>query len=129
MKFAMAAHNNAAIRSMLAPRFESIDVSGHSSGAAQMIAGLDALQPDPNKVSTTTVLNLSQVGDKITVEQRYDMTTKRTSEAGAVHKVELVTVSMDTWVNPVGVWLLERTVTNSLSIFRDGDLVVHKVKS
>jgi hypothetical protein len=56
------------------------------------------------------------------------MKTVKATPDGVQHNIELVTLSTDTWVKPAEVWLVQRTVTNELSYFRDGQLVVHKQK-
>jgi hypothetical protein len=56
------------------------------------------------------------------------MKTVATTADGTQHSVELVALSTDTWVKPADVWLMQRTVTNELSLFRDGQLVMHKKK-
>ncbi len=128
MKAAMAAHDATAITAILAPGFTSIDVLGQSEAAPQMIAEVNGLKPDPNKVSTTTLMSVSPAASAVTVEQRYDMKTIKAGADGVAHNVELVTLSTDTWVRPANVWLIGRTVTDELSYFVDGQLVGHKVK-
>jgi hypothetical protein len=128
MKAAMAAHNDAAVAAILAPGFISIDTSGQSEGASQMISEVDRLQPDPNKTSTTTLESVTQHGDTAMVEQRYDMRTTKTGPDGVHHKVELITRSTDTWVKPKATWLLQKTVTNELSYYVDGAVVAHKAR-
>jgi len=126
MKSAMAAHDGTAVDALLAPDFVSIDLMGQSETGAQLIAEVNALKPDPNKESATTLLSVSVSGNSATVKQRYDMKTVKAGEDGVQHNVELITVSTDTWVKPVGQWLIERTVTNEMSYYRDGQLVGHK---
>jgi hypothetical protein len=129
MKAAMAAHNGLAIAAILAPDFVSIGVMGQSETASQMIAEVNGLMPDPNKSSETTLMSVIPAANAVTVEQRYDMKTIRTATDGTQHNVELITISTDTWIKPAGAWLIERTVTNEMSLFRDGQLVGHKKKS
>jgi len=129
MKSAMAAHDEAAVASILAQGFTSVDVLGQVEGGPQMIAEVNALKPDPNRVSKTTLLTVAPAPGKVTVEQRYDMKTTKTGADGVAHKIELITLSTDTWVTSAGVWLMERTVTNELSYFNDGNLVAHKIRA
>ena len=56
MKAAMAANDDKAVAVLLAPNFTSVDASGQSENAAQMLQEVDALTKDPNKTSTTTLL-------------------------------------------------------------------------
>jgi ketosteroid isomerase-like protein len=126
MKAAMAAHDSVAIAAIFAPDFASVDVSGQSKGASQVIADVTAVKPDPNRSSETTLISIVPAADSITVEQRYHMKTVATTADGTQHSVELVALSTDTWVKPADVWLIRRTVTNELSLFRDGQVVMHK---
>jgi hypothetical protein len=100
MKAAMAAHDGASIATLLAPDFASQDTRGQSETAAQMIDEVNQLRPDPNKTSVTTLEAVTRQGDTATVQQRYDMRTTRPGPDGAPHKIELVTLSTDTWVKP-----------------------------
>jgi ketosteroid isomerase-like protein len=126
MKMAMAAHDAAAIERMLAPGFVSIDVTGQPESGTQMIAEVIALKSDPNKSSETTLLSVVRTVSGVTVEQRYDMKTVKSDADGTPHDIELVALSTDTWVKSADIWLIERSVTNELSLFRDGQLVAHK---
>jgi hypothetical protein len=126
MKSAMADHNGAAIAAILAPDFASIDVTGQSETAAQMIDEVNALKPDPNKLSETTLLSISSAANSVTVKQRYDMKTTKIASDGSRHSVELITLSTDSWTKSAGEWLLQRTVTNEISYYKDGQMVMHK---
>jgi hypothetical protein len=66
MKKAMAAHDGPAIAAILAPDFMSVDVTGQSETAAQMIAEVNGLKPDPNKSSATTLISIKQVANAVT---------------------------------------------------------------
>jgi hypothetical protein len=70
MKAAMAAHDSAAIAAIFAPDFASVDVSGQSKGASQVIADVTALKPDPNRSSETTLISIVPAAEAVTVEQR-----------------------------------------------------------
>jgi hypothetical protein len=107
----------------------SIDVTGQSVSAEQMITGVNALKPDPNKSSETTLISVVPATGAVTVEQRYDMTTVKTAADGTQHNIELVALSTDISVKRADVWLMARTVTNELSCFKDGKLVARKQKA
>lgn len=126
MKTAMAAHDGASIATILAPNFVSIDVGGQSEGGPQMIAEVNALKPDPNKSSETTLISVTPGANVATIKQRYDMKTVRAAADGTQHHIELVTLSTDTWVKPAKTWLIERTVTDEMTLFTDGKMVLHK---
>jgi hypothetical protein len=127
MKTAMAERNSKAIAALLAPDFMSIDSSGQSENASEMIQEVDGLQKDPSKVSTTTLLSIKVAGDSAVVDQRYEMRTIKTAADGTKANIQLITLSTDTWVNINGVWLLQKTATNRLDYYKNGLLVLHKV--
>lgn len=129
MKSAMTAHDGTGVAAILAPNFESIDISGQSENGSQMIAEVNALKPDPNKWSETTIVKIEPAADAVTVEQRYHMKTIKVSADGASHNVELITLSTDTWVRKKNAWLMKLTVTDEMSYFKDGALVLHKTKA
>jgi len=128
LKAAIAARDAAALSAIFAPDFVSVDVSGQSKVASQVIADLNAVKPDPNKTSETALISITPAADSLTVEQRYDMKTVKTAADGTQHNMELVALSTDSWIKPADVWLIRRTVTNELSFFNDGQLVMHKLK-
>jgi len=128
MKVAMSARDDKAIRALLVPDFFSVDISGQSEHAAQMIREVDALPKDPNKVSTTTILAIKPAGDIVVVSQRYDMKTVKVAADGSKRDVELVTLSTDTWVKARGSWLLKKTQTDQLDYYVNGQQVAHKVR-
>ena len=59
LKAAMAAHDTAALAAIFAPDFVSVEVSGQSRGASEVIADLNAVKPDPNKTSETTLITIT----------------------------------------------------------------------
>jgi hypothetical protein len=124
MKTAMAERNSKAIAALLAPDFISIDSSGQSENASEMIQEVDGLPKDPSKVSTTTLLSIKVAGNSAVADQRYEMRTIKAD--GSKDSVRLITLSTDTWVNSNGVWLLRKTVTNQLDYYKNGQLVMHK---
>jgi ketosteroid isomerase-like protein len=128
MKSAMAVRDNKAVAALLATDFVSVDISGQSKDAAEMIQEIDALPKDPLRVSTTTIVSATQNGNTAIVLQRYDMKTIKTASDGSAQNVELVTISTDTWVNLNGVWLFQRTETDLMDYYVNGQQVAHKVR-
>jgi ketosteroid isomerase-like protein len=128
LKAAMAARDSNAIAALLTPDFVTVDSSNQSKDATKMIEETAALPVDPNKDSHTTLTNVNRNGDTAVVEQRYDMTTKRTGPDGSMQDIKLTTLSTDTWVNSNGFWRLKRSVTNQLDIAINGQTVIHKVR-
>jgi ketosteroid isomerase-like protein len=128
LKTAMAAHDDTAIAAILAPDFVSVDVTGQLETGSQMVDELKSLKFDPNKQSDTTLNSIVLAGDVAAVEQQYDMKSVVNAADGTQHHIELVARSTDTWIKTGNVWLIERTVTNEMSYFKDGQLSVRKVK-
>lgn len=128
LKVATAARDAAALAAIFAPDFVSVEVSGQSRGASQVIAELNAVKPDPNKTSETTLITITPGASAVTVEQRYDMKSVRTAADGTQHNIELVALSTDSWIKPGDVWLIQRTVTHELAVFDGGKLIMHKLK-
>lgn len=126
MKVAMGARDSKAVAALLAPSFVSIDISGQSEGAPQMIQEVAALPKDPLNVSTTTLLSVKPVGNTAVVEQRYDMKTTKTEPDGTKRNIELITLSTDTWVNANGTWLMQKTQTHQLDYYVNGQRVAHR---
>lgn len=127
MKTAMASHDEAAIRGLLAPGFVSVDVDGSSETADQMVKEAARLHQDPNKKSETTLTAVTRNGDSATVVQQYHMTTTRApANAAAPQTIDLLTTSTDTWRLIDGAWLIERTETNDLQYTVNGTVVAHK---
>jgi hypothetical protein len=129
MKLAMDARDAAAIRAILAPGFSSMDTRGQMENADQMIAEVTALPPDTHKTSMTTVLSYSGSAKALTVKQRYDMKTLKSGPDGTQHPVELVALSTDTWVKPGAVWLMRKTVTDDMTLYRDGRQATRQARS
>lgn len=128
MKAAMSAHDGPAIGALLAPDFKSVEISGASKTKTQMIAEVNGLKSDPDKISETTLVSVSPVANQVTVDQRYEMKTVRTGKDGVAHPVKLAVTSTDTWIKSGSVWLLEETVTKEMSFFMGDRLIFHKVK-
>jgi hypothetical protein len=127
MKMAMAAKDEKAISSLLAPDFVSVDISGQTEDVSQMIKDVVAAPADPNKTSMTTLLEIKTDANKASVEQRYEMKTKKNGPDGVAHDIDLTTLSSDTWVNLKGTWLIQRTETKQMDESVDGKIVLHKV--
>ena len=93
-----------------------------------MIQEVVALPKDPLEVNTTTLLSVRVAGNSAVVDQRYEMKTVKTSADGSKANIQLITLSTDTWTNTNRVWLLQKTVTNQLDYYKNGQLLMHKVK-
>lgn len=128
MREAMTTHDDAALKGILARDFTSIDILGKSESAAQMLSEVKSLKVDPNRVSSTQIVSLSESGDHVMIEQRYEMMKPVFDADGSAHQFSMSALSTDTWIQSDGTWLLVQTDTHEISVFRDGKLVVHKTK-
>lgn len=126
MKAAMAAHDPAALRALLAPGFTSVDITGHSASADEVSNDVAAIKADPNKVSQTTLVSVSVKGHTAVVVQRYDMTSLRAGPDGVMHPVHLVTLSTDTWTQVHHQWLALTTRTDEVDYEVEGQAPVHR---
>ena len=125
LKSAMAERDEKAVLAMLAPDFQSEDASGNVTNSEKMVSGLSKLPKDPNKISSTTLLNVSTKGNTAFVKQKYVMNTTKPSADGSSKKVELVSISNDTWEIINGKWFLLKTVTQEMQYSVDGKEVSH----
>jgi hypothetical protein len=129
MKAAMADRNATAVSSLLASDFVSVDISGQSENATQMVQEVFTLPNDPLKVSDTTLLSVKASNNTAVVSQRYDMKTTKTAQDGSKRDIELITVSTDTWINSNGIWLIQKTVTDQLDYSVNGQSTIHKIRA
>ncbi len=128
MKIAIDAKDRQALAAFLAPGFVSVDVSGKSQTAEQMLSKFAASPKDPNRKNETTLLSVKLNGDVATVSQRYHMTTARVAADGSRHPTEIETLSTDTWVRSGNTWLLKKTVAETLDYSVDGKRMPQKVR-
>ena len=128
LKTAIDARDRQALAALLAPDFVSVDISGKSQAAEQMLTQLAALPKDPNRASETTLVSVKLDGDVATVSQRYHMTSAKVTSDGSRHPTELETLSTDTWVRSGDTWLLRKTATDELDYSVDGKRMPHKVR-
>jgi len=126
MKAAVDAHDSDAMSALLSRDFTSIEISGETRRADDLIAEMGGMKPDSNKTSKTTLTSVLQDGDTATVHQRYEMHTVKSGPDGVAHKVDLVALSTDTWIETRNAWLMSKTVTNEITYSVDGRVVVHK---
>ena len=120
LKKALAGRDAGAVRAILTPDFESVDVHGSVRSRADMIADATAAAADPYRISKTIVRSVKVAGDMAFVEQTYNLQTRRKDGDGVSHEVEVETQSSDIWVRKFGGWALRRTVTNHMIQRYDG---------
>ena len=126
LKKALAGRDGGAIRSILTPDFESVDVQGYIRSRDDMIADARAAAADPHRISKTTIRSAKSAGDVAFVDQTYTFRTRRKDSEGATREVEVETQSTDVWLKKMGGWVLRRTTTRHMEQRQDGQVVFKK---
>ena len=117
-----------AIKALLAPKFQSIDVRGEASDADEMIDDLGHFPADANRKTTTTLKAVTVTGDAAVVQQSRDIRLSHPGMDGAAHAMEIITQSDDNWVQSSGGWLLAKTTATEITLIRDGAVMRHMAK-
>ena len=128
MKTAMHARDDKAMGVLFAEDFKSVDVFNNKADKKGVIDEVKQLPDMPQKESVTTILSVKADKDKAVVHQRYDMKNLEPQADGSRKHVEMITESTDEWVSAKGVWLMQKTTTESLDYKIDGKLVYRKVR-
>ena len=127
LRVAMASRDVASVKTLLASCFVSEDASGNKLDADSMLREVATLPKDPNKVSGTTLVSVEGHDDSAVAVQRYHMTTIKKGQDGSPNRVDLVTISRDTWKRASdGTWLISKTITQQFDYKIDDKLVAHK---
>jgi ketosteroid isomerase-like protein len=127
MREAMAARDAGAIAAILTDDFASLDVDGKRITADTMIESVRRLDIDRSKrTATTTLAAIAASPGRAIVLQNYSMTS--TDDARATPKA-LQTMSVDTWDDVGGTWLLARTETRQLEVTNAAGIAVSKSRS
>ena len=125
---AEASRDAKAIKALLAPKFQSIDVRGEASNADEMIDDLGRFPPDAKRSTQTTIQSVTVKGDTALVEQTRDIKLSHPGMDGAAHAMEIITQSDDNWVQSSGGWLLAKTTATEITLIRDGAVMRHMAK-
>jgi len=123
LRIAMDSRDPTAIRAMLTDDFRSVDISGKSEMADEMIGQLAAVPFDPSRPRKTTVISVAKNGPLSQVVQGYATRLKKIGSDGAIHELSINARSNDTWRQVAGKWLLAKTVTRAMSVTLDGAII------
>ena len=111
----MAGTESAAAAGILADGFTSIDVHDKTSFAGAMIESINRLHIDRAKRTvTTTIAEITATPGEATVLQHYSMTSAPDAPPSMPRMLQ--TLSIDTWREVDGAWLLARTHTRELEV-------------
>jgi Regulator of ribonuclease activity B/Domain of unknown function (DUF4440) len=115
MRAAMAAGDREAMAAIMADGFVSTDISGRTTFSGAMIEGVTRLQIDRSKRTVaTTLAEITSTPGQATVLQHYAMTSA--PDAPRTMPRMLQTLSIDTWRQVDGMWLLARTQTREMEV-------------
>ena len=128
LRTAMESRDAKAIKALLAPKFQSIDVRGEASDADEMIDDLGRLPPSGDRKSETTLKTVTVTSDTAMIEESRDIKLSHVGQDGTTHAIEFVTVSDDSWVQSPSGWLLASTTAKEMTMMRDGTVLRHIVK-
>ena len=129
MKQATEKRDGKALGELLAPGFESVSINNESKGRDSMIRDIDALPPRKAGSTTSTFINdLRQVGDKVFVDETYELERVNPGRGGKSRTYRVITGVNDTWIKSGDKWLLQRSVANEANFFVDGEHVARQMR-
>lgn len=124
---AMVLGDDRRLTTFVAPNFVGIAIDGERGGVKQTI-GFGLLPVDPHSVFTTTLSSLRQLGDTVVVNQRLDIKTTEANCGGQEQRVEYVAYSIDTWIKANGTWVLQRSKTQRLEYYVNGEQIARDAR-
>jgi hypothetical protein len=120
LKVAMDERDDKAIKKFLTKDFQSVDISGETSDADDMITRLAMIPVDPAMKSDSKIVSVTVEGPSAKVVQTRGMKMQREGRDGVMHQGEFITSSNDTWVQQGTTWLLKSTEVQEVTMKRDG---------
>lgn len=120
LKVAMDDRDDKAIKKFLTKDFQSVDISGETADADDMITRLAMIPVDPSIKSTSTVESVTVEGTTAKAVTTRGMQMERQGQDGKTHQGEFIQSSNDTWVQQGTTWLLKSTEVQQVTMKRDG---------
>jgi hypothetical protein len=128
LQAAVAAGDDKALSTILAPHFVGIDVAGEADGTKALLAGLELSRPGADAVAMT-ISSPKEHGDLLTVSRRLDIKARNPDAFEDARSVEFVAYSIDTWVRVDGTWLLKKSTAQQLAYYVDGEQIARDVRA
>jgi hypothetical protein len=122
LRSAMAAQDQAAVGTILAPGYSMTDIQGEVRDAAGVATMMQRMPPGMGRDAKTTVLEATVSGDTAAIKQQLAAKMARPGPDGAEMTMELEVVSNDTWVKTGDAWQLKASVQKDLTVKRNGDV-------
>lgn len=119
---AMAAQDQAAVSTILAPGYTMTDIQGEVRDASAVAAMMQRMPAGMGRDAATTVLEANVSGDTAAVKQQLAAKATRPGPDGSDMTMELEVVSNDTWVKVGNAWLLKASVQKDLTVKRNGEV-------
>lgn len=120
LKVAMDERDDKAIKKFLTKDFQSVDITGESSDADDMITRLAMIPVSPDMKTSSTVETVTVEGTTARAVATRSMQMQRQGRDGQTHQGEMIQSSNDTWVQQGTTWLLKSTEVQQVTMKRDG---------
>lgn len=120
LKVAMDERDDKAIKKFLTKDFQSVDITGESSDADDMITRLAMIPVSPDMKTSSTVETVTVEGTTAKAIATRSMQMQRQGRDGQTHQGEMIQSSNDTWVQQGTTWLLKSTEVQQVTMKRDG---------
>lgn len=127
LRAAMQAKDAAAIARIVAPDYAMTDIRGETHDAASLTKLADRMQGGaPDRTTEAEVLAAAVTGPTAQVRQKVNTRMTRVGPDGAPHKMEMIVLTDDTWVQIDGAWRLRTSIQKDLTVLRDGEEFFHQ---
>lgn len=120
LKVAMDERDDKAIKKFLTKDFQSVDITGESSDADDMITRLAMIPVSPDTKTSSSVESVTVEGTTARAVATRSMQMQRQGRDGQTHQGEMIQSSNDTWVQQGTTWLLKSTEVQQVTMKRDG---------
>lgn len=119
---AMAAQDQAAVSSILAPGYTMTDIQGEVRDAAGVATLMQRMPGSMGRDAKTTVLDATVTGDSAAVKQQLAAKATRPGPDGNDMTMEFEVTSNDTWVKNGDTWQLKASIQKDLIVKRNGEV-------
>ena len=119
---AMAAQDQAAVSTILAPGYTMTDIQGEVRDASALATMMQRMPAAMGRDAKTTVLEASITGDTAAVKQQLVGKANRPGPDGNEMALEFEVTSNDTWVKNGASWQLKTSVQKDLVVKRNGEV-------
>lgn len=127
LRTAMQASDVAGMAKVITPDYAMTDIRGESHDAAGLTALAQRMQGGAaDRKTDAEVVSATVTGPSAAVRQKVSTSMTRNGPDGQPHKMQMIVVSDDSWVQVDGVWRLKASVQKDLTVMRDGEEFFHQ---